>query len=126
MSTDTAWIVEGAEVVYYLSSGVRGPQNIRRTTITKVNAKTFRIDGRDERFPVEPRPSISTRFDAQIVVPADSDEAQRLLAERLRDESASRVWSAYQSWKRAGTLAHTIALREVVESYETLLRRTIR
>ena len=98
--SDTDWIVVGAEVVVNYQNSRR--TNSRRAVITKVAAKSFQVEGFDERFRREPAPANTVKHNSWQtikVVPLDSYIARELLRQEHLEKMALHAWRAVCEWR---------------------------
>lgn len=107
------WLVPGAEVVVF-TAGSPIPRNAKRTTIHRVAAQSFTVDGSDVRFKLTTQ-EYHQRSGAwgfgwtRRVVPANSIEGRRELAveSEYRLECAAR--DACETWTRERTRENRLA-----------------
>lgn len=92
------WITVGAQVVTYsLTAGVF---DAHVTTIKRVNKVTFAVEGSHRRFKRSDGYSQETGWNAGgKAVPADSDEAVRVLALARRHRLRRGAVDAFEKWK---------------------------
>lgn len=121
MSVDTSWITEGAEVVVYRDAmdGARDPVT---TTVAKVAAKSFTLDGIDQRISLDGLSSkvVGMQYSGYRyrVIPCDSDKAAALYAAEARQAAMGQARMAVDKWQRARTRANRLAAIEALQAVE--------
>jgi hypothetical protein len=98
MSDDTSWIVAGAMVVTYNERPGVGLR-LTHTTITKVNKRTFRVEGDDDLYEVATQSNRGGAYYGRRAVPAGGDLAHELGQRQHIETAERRVSEAYEAWR---------------------------
>lgn len=123
MIESTNWTpTAGDEVVVYTTGPTGTPARTRASLITKVNAKTFRVEGEDLLFDVDTKESAPQggRWGwTRNVIPRDTDTARQLLHDRQVQRSRFAAEVAFDAWRTDRTpklrAAAIEALQNVVD-----------
>lgn len=112
------WVEKNAEVVMYFCG--RGNPSAVKTVIERVNKLTFSVRDSTRRFDLnhgysQEGGSWSAGY---RVVPADSDEARKQLAEVEDWKKRRRVHNSYDRWVKNPTLAYRQALIDALNAIE--------
>ncbi len=119
-TTDTSWIVPGAEVVVF-SNDHRYPR-ARRDRIEKIAKKSFTVeDGQPgERYQLKDacRRTGGAFGYTEEVVPADSEAGQTALTDPIRRNKVGRARNAVTAWERDRTRENRLAAIAALQAVE--------